>query len=113
MSTEPETTSPAAGACVLVLLAGVTVAAAFAVDQAAGVLTVVAGGTVALWRCAHRVGTDQPLPSPTAAPPLADELPGQGTVEVRHREGMSIFLRDDADNPARTHVRVELHDQDA
>jgi hypothetical protein len=30
---------------------------------------------------------------------------------VVHREGMSIFLRDDPDQPARTHVRVEVHDE--
>jgi hypothetical protein len=40
-------------------------------------------------------------------------MPGHGPVVVSHREGMSIFLRDDADNPARTHVRVQPHEQDA
>jgi hypothetical protein len=37
-------------------------------------------------------------------------MPGQGPIAVVRREGMSILLRDDADNPARTHVRVQRHD---
>jgi len=71
---EPEEErSPLAGACVLVVLGGVVVAAAFAYDQAAGVLLVVVAGVVALWRSARRKGTDLPLPSPTERGPDSDE----------------------------------------
>ena len=65
--------SPLAGACVLVVLAGVVVAIAFAYDQAAGVLLVVVAGVVALWRSARRKGTDLPLPSPTERGPDSGE----------------------------------------
>lgn len=75
---EPEEPSRAAGGCVLVLLGGALVAVAFAVDEAAGVLLVVAVGAVALYRSARRKGPDLALPSPTVAPSRndvsADEL---------------------------------------
>ncbi|GAA3301351.1 hypothetical protein GCM10020295_44420 [Streptomyces cinereospinus] len=61
---EPEERSAAAGGCVLVMLVGVAVAAAFAVDHAAGVLTVVVSGAVALWRSARR-----PVSDSSATPP--------------------------------------------
>ncbi|WP_329291893.1 hypothetical protein [Streptomyces pseudovenezuelae] len=71
---EPEgEPSRAAGACVLVVLAGVVVAAAFAIDEAAGVLLVVVSGAVAVWRSARRKGTDLALPSPTERGPDSDE----------------------------------------
>lgn len=108
---EPEERSRAAGGCVLAVLGGGALAAVFAVDEAAGALTTVTLGAVALWRSARRIGTDQPLPSPTDAPPLGDDMPGHGPVHVARREGLSIFLRDDADNPARTHVRVQVDDE--
>jgi hypothetical protein len=107
----PEERSAVAGGCVLVVLAGVPVAVAWALLPEAGVLAVWVVAVAAVWWSARRIGTDQPLPSPTEPPSPHGELPGQGPVDVVHREGMSIFLRDDPDQPARTHVRVEVHDE--
>jgi hypothetical protein len=67
--TAPEEPSRAVGGCVLAVLGGAGAAGLFAVDQAAGTLGVVAVGWVALWRSARRIGTDLPLPSPTAIGP--------------------------------------------
>lgn len=94
---EPEEPSRAAGACVLVVVAGVVVAVAFAIDEAAGVLLVVAAGVVALWRSARRKGTDLALPSPTEPPSHADVyaretgraarvVKGPGGVTIIHPE---------------------------
>lgn len=111
---EVEERSALAGVVVVVLLLAVVFGVLFAVSDAAGVLGVVAASTVAVWwSVSRRKGPDQPLPSPTAAPTPEDELPGHGPIAVTHREGMSIYVRDDADNPARTHVHVVRHDQDA
>lgn len=71
-----EERSPLAGACVLVVLAGVVVAVAFAVDEAAGVLLVVVAGAVALWRSARR------LSDSSATPPT----PSGTTVYAGHRD---------------------------
>lgn len=75
-SEETEEPSRAAGACVLVVLAGVVVAVAFAVDEAAGVLLVVVAGAVALWRSARR------LSDSSATPPT----PSGTTVYAGHRD---------------------------
>lgn len=69
---EPEEPSRASGACVLVVLGGALVGAAFAVDEAAGVLLVVAAGAVALWRSARRVSDSSATPPPAPAPPSGD-----------------------------------------
>lgn len=109
---EPEERSALAGAVVVVLLLAVVFGALFAVSEEAGVLGVVTASTVATWwSVSRRKGPDQPLPSPTDPRSPESELPGHGPIAVTHREGMSIFLRDDADNPARTHVHVQIHDQ--
>ncbi|MFI7394039.1 hypothetical protein [Streptomyces tendae] len=111
---EPQERSALAGAIVVVLLGAAVFGALFAWSDAAGILGTVIASTVAVWWSAtHRKGPHQPLPSPTGPLSPEDELPGHGPVTIRHREGMSIFLRDDADNPARTHVHVVRHDQDA
>lgn len=74
---EPEEEpSRTAGACVLVVLGGGAVAVAFAVDEAVGVLVLVAAGAVALWRSARRV------PDSSATPPPGDEPPS-GDVYAR------------------------------
>lgn len=95
---EPEEEpSRAAGACVLVVLGGVAVAGAYAVDEAAGTLTVVAAGVLALWRSARRKSPDLPLPSPTAPPSDGDVyaretgraarvVEGPGGVTIIHPE---------------------------
>lgn len=67
-----EQPSPVAGACVLVVLGGVLVALAFAVDEAAGVLLVTAVGTVALWRSVRRVSDSSATPPPAPEPPSGD-----------------------------------------
>ncbi len=67
-----EQPSRTAGACVLVVLAGVVVAVAFAVDEAAGVLLVITAGTVALWRSARRVSDSSATPPPASEPPSGD-----------------------------------------
>ncbi len=65
----PAEPSRAAGCLVLLALAAVAVAVVFALSTEAGILSLWAAGTVALWRAAHhRKGTYQPLPSPTVAP---------------------------------------------
>ncbi|MET9965440.1 hypothetical protein ABZZ80_05815 [Streptomyces sp. NPDC006356] len=85
---EPEETgegrSPAAGACVLVVLAGVLVAVAFAIDEAVGVLLVVVAGTVALWRSARRMSDS----SATPPPPLSEDVYAAHSDEIdRVQEG--------------------------
>lgn len=102
--------SRAAGGCVLVVLAGAVVAAAFAVDEAVGVLLVVGAGWAALWRSARRMPDSSATPPPGDAPPLDSEEAGHsvtGDTTLVHREGMLIYLTPDPDNPVRTHVRVE------
>lgn len=102
-----------AGGCVLVVLGGVTAGAAFAIDEAVGVLAVVAVGWFALWRSAHQLSVSSAPPPPRDAPLSSGERAVQeladGTTLVT-REGMSIFLKDDPDSPVRTHVRVEVPD---
>jgi hypothetical protein len=82
---EPEEEEPSrvAGACVLVVLAGVVVAVAFAVDEAAGVLLVVGAGAFALWRSARRKGTDLALPSPIERGPDSDERARRRAAKAR------------------------------
>lgn len=80
---EPEERSPLAGGCVLVVLAGIVVAAAFAIDEAAGVLLVVGAGVFALWRSARRKGTDLALPSPTERGPSSDERARRRAAKAR------------------------------
>lgn len=90
----PEESSPAAGACVLVVVGGVVVAVLFAVDEAAGVLGLVVAGTVALWRSARRKGTDLPLPSPTAPPSHGDVFAvetGRAARVVKGPGGITII----------------------
>ena len=78
---EPEGTeegrSPAAGACVLVVLSGVLVAVAFAIDEAAGVLLVVVVAVVALYRAARR------MPDSSATPPPRGVAPDSGEAARR------------------------------
>ncbi|GKQ34578.1 hypothetical protein [Streptomyces sp. A012304] len=117
--TAEEEPSRAAGGCVLVVLGGAGTAALFAVDEAVGVLGVVAAGWVALYRSARRKGTDLPLPSPTATPSHGDVLAvetgraasvvkGPGGVTIIHPEieyvtdpDSSGEVTDDAEAPAR------------
>jgi UPF0716 family protein affecting phage T7 exclusion len=90
-----EQPSRAAGTCVLVVLAGVLVAVAFAVDEAAGVLLLVTAGTAALWRSARRMSDSSATPPPPPEPPSTDVYARETTRvrEVRKGpgEGMTIF----------------------
>ena len=73
---EPEEPSRTAGACVLIVLSGMAVAVVFAFNEAAGVLTVVASSTVALWRTARRMSDSSATPPP----------PSGSTVYAGHRD---------------------------
>lgn len=65
-SAEPEEErSRAAGACVLVVLAGVVVAVLFAIDEAVGVLALVISGGVALYRSARHMSDSSATPPPS------------------------------------------------
>ena len=84
--------SPAAGACVLVVLAGVLVAIAFAIDESVGVLFVVVAGTVALWCSARRMSDS----SATPPPPLSGDFYAAHSDEIERiqegpGEGLSIL----------------------
>jgi predicted MFS family arabinose efflux permease len=88
---EPETSSRAAGGCVLAVVGGVPLAAVFAVSPDAGVLAVWGVGTVALWWAVRRV--------PHAANP-APPPPSEGADEKK-----PLFsVVDDPDNPNRSRV---------
>lgn len=82
---EPEQEpSRVAGACVLVVLGGVLVAVAFAIDEAVGVLLVVFVGAVALWRSARRMSDSRTTPPP----PLSDDVYAAHSDEIaRVQEG--------------------------
>jgi len=108
---EPQESSRAAGACVLVVLCGGALAVLFAVSDVVGVIAVWVVGAVALWRAARRRMSVSSAPPPSGGTaPLSGERAVQeladGTTLVT-REGMSIFLVDDSTSPNRTHVRVE------
>ena len=87
---EAEERSPLAGACVLVVLAGVLVAIAFAIDEAVGVLLIVVVGAVALWWSARRVSDSSATPPPPSGEPVyagetgkierVQEGPGEGLL---------------------------------
>lgn len=61
-----------AGACVLVVLAGVVVAVVFAVSPTAGVLALWAAGAVLLWRAARRMSDSSATPPPEGVAPSGD-----------------------------------------
>jgi hypothetical protein len=107
---EPEETSRVAGGCVLVTLGGTAAAAAFAVDEAVGVLGVVAVGWVALWRSARRrVSDSSATPPPEEGRPSCRECAGHGLVSVTPSEtqkGMLIYTSAPPDRPNHTHVHV-------
>jgi hypothetical protein len=107
---EPEETSPAAGACVLVALAGAALGAAFAIDEALGVLTVVSTGGVAVWWSArHRVSDSSATPPPPPARPSCRECAGHTLLSVTPLEGqkgMSIYTSAPPDRPNYSHVHI-------
>lgn len=89
MAEEPEQRSKLAGGCVLVVLAGVGVAALFATSETAGVLLLWAAAAVALWRSANRRVSDMPAtPPPEEASPSGDVYTGE-TGQVARVEAIS------------------------
>ncbi|MEV5953742.1 hypothetical protein AB0M11_08185 [Streptomyces sp. NPDC051987] len=108
---EPEEQpSRAAGACVLVVLAGVVVAVLFAISDALAVLVLVTAGTFALWRAARRrVSDSSATPPPEEGRPSCRECAGHELVSVTPSEtqkGMLIYTSASADRPHHTHVHV-------
>lgn len=117
MSAE-EQPSRAAGACVLVVLAGVLVAVAFAIDEAFGVLLVVVSGAVALWRSARRLSDSSATPPPEGAAHDSDEYAGRNVAKARvamdpsgvmctyHEAREEEVTDDDPTPPRRTRLRA-------
>jgi hypothetical protein len=88
---EPAPSSRAAGGCALVILAGIPLAAVFAVSPDAGVLTVWGVGGAAVWWAMRRVPhTANPAPPP----------PSEGADE----EEPQFSVVPDETNPNRHHV---------
>lgn len=87
-SEEPsEEPSRTAGACVLVVLAGVLVAVVFAVSPTAGVLALWAVGGVLLWRSARRMSDSSATPPPPPVPPSGDVFAVGEPVVTRVERG--------------------------
>lgn len=106
---ETDEPSRAAGACVLVVLAGAVVGVAFAVDEAAGVLLVVAAATFALWRSARRMSDTSATPPPQEGRPSCRECAGHELVSVTPLEGqkgMVIYKTAPPDRPGHTHLHI-------
>lgn len=105
-----EEPSRAAGACVLVVLVGVTTAAVFAVSPTAGVLALWAVGTVLLWRSARRrVSDSSATPPPQEDRPSCDECAGHELVNVAPLEGqkgMLIYTTAAPGLPNYTHIHI-------
>jgi hypothetical protein len=77
--------SPVAGACVLVILTVVLLAAVYVVSEAVGVLVTSAGATVGLWHAARSMwGALNPAPPPP--PEVVEDTKPQFTI-VEDREG--------------------------
>ncbi|MFE6486607.1 hypothetical protein ACFVGN_27240 [Streptomyces sp. NPDC057757] len=113
---EPEEPSRAAGACVLVVLVGVVVGAAFAVDEAAGVLLVVTAGMFTVWRAARRVSDSSATPPPREGRPSCRMCAGQEPVSVTPsgpQKGMLIYSYTLPNRPNHTHLHIaeEVNDQ--
>lgn len=104
-----EEPSRVAGGCVLVVLGGVVDAVAWAADEAAGVLLLVAVGTFALWRSARRVSDSSAPPPPGEDRPSCDECAGHTLIGVTPSElqkGMLIYTSAASEDSNRTHVHV-------
>ncbi|MDX2679280.1 hypothetical protein [Streptomyces soliscabiei] len=78
-----EEPSRAAGGCVLVVLAGVATALAFAVDEAVGVLAVVLAAWAALYRSARRMSDSPATPPPRGVAPESEEAARRRLTKAR------------------------------
>ena len=100
---------PLAGACVLVVLGGLVDAIAWAVDEAAGVLLLVAVGVFALWRAARRMSDSSATPPPGEGRPSCHECAGHELLSVTPLEGqkgMLIYKTAPPDRPNHTHIHL-------
>lgn len=64
---EPVEGSPAAGACVLVVVGGVALAAVFVASRTAGILTLLGAAVLALWWSVRHTANPAPPPPPEGA----------------------------------------------
>ena len=107
---EPVQRSPLAGGCVLVVLAGVVLAAVWAVSPEAGVLAVWVAGAVAVWWSARRrVSVSSAPPPPRSGRPSCRECAGHTLVDVtplEGEEGMLIYKTVPPDRPNHTHIHI-------
>ena len=107
---EPVERSPLAGALVLVVLAGVVLAAVWAASPEAGVLTVwVAGGSAVWWSARRRMSDSSATPPPGEGRPSCRECAGHTLVDVtplEGEEGMLIYKTVPPDRPNHTHIHV-------
>lgn len=107
---EPEESSRAAGAFVLVVLVGVLAAVVFAVSPTVGVLALWAVGVLLLWRSARRrVFDSSATPPPQEERPSCHECAGHELVNVAPLEGqkgMLIYTSAPPDQPNYTHVHI-------
>lgn len=83
---EPVESSRAAGACVLVALAGGVTGGVFAASPTAGVLGFWVVGGVLLWRSVRRGVSDMPATPPPLPPEGADDLSAGGTERIERVE---------------------------
>lgn len=107
--TAEEEPSRAAGGCVLVLSAGIAVGAAFAVDEAVGVLAVVVTGWAAVYRSARRMSDTPATPPPQEGRPSCRECAGHELVSVTPlagQKGMLIYTSAPPDQSNYTHVHI-------
>ncbi|GGQ48698.1 hypothetical protein [Streptomyces asoensis] len=105
-----EEPSRVAGGCVLVVLGGVVDAVAWAADEAAGVLLLVAVGVFALWRSARRVSDSSAPPPPGEDRPSCRECAGHTLVSVTPlagQKGMWIYSSAPPEESNYTHVHIE------
>ncbi|MGW2044655.1 hypothetical protein ACWCPF_05660 [Streptomyces sp. NPDC001858] len=104
-----EEPSRAAGGCVLVVLAATAAGAAFAIDEAVGILAVVLVGWGALYRSARRMSDSSATPPPGEDRPSCRECAGHEVVSVTPltgQKGMSIYKVELPDRPGHTHVHI-------
>jgi hypothetical protein len=103
--------SPAAGACVLVVLGVGALAVVYAVSPTAGVLTVWAVGFVALVRSARRRMSDSSAtPPPREDRPSCSECAGHelvGVTPLEGQKGMLIYKTAPTDQPNHTHIHLQ------
>ncbi|MCX4557948.1 hypothetical protein OHA02_17270 [Streptomyces phaeochromogenes] len=101
---ETDEPSRAAGACVLLVLAGVVTAVVFAISETAGVLAVWVVGAFALWRAARRMSDSRATPPPPPSAPDSGE-------DARRRRAQARGVYDPNGVMCITHPPVEEVDE--